>query len=85
MDSTNLEQMIRRIILDNQNRIDEGSYVERELSVERIKGKATIITGMRRTGKSVYQHLHCQKLKESGVPKENFCILDFSDDRLFGL
>ena len=85
MDSTNLEQMIRRIILDNQNRIDEGSYVERELSVERIKGKATIITGMRRTGKSVYQHLYCQKLKESGVPKENFCILDFSDDRLFGL
>lgn len=40
---------------------------------------------MRRSGKSVYQSLYCQKLIASGVPKENLCILDFSDDRLFAL
>ena len=58
---------------------------ERELVVERIDRKATIITRMRRTGKSVYQSLYCNKRIASGVPKENICILDFSDDHLYGL
>lgn len=85
MDTNTIEQMIRQIILDNQARIGVGTYIERELVVERIDRKATIITGMRRTGKSVYQSLYCKKLVASGVPKENVCILDFSDDRLYGL
>jgi len=85
MDASTLEQMIRRIILDNQTRIEDGVHIERELAVERIERKATIIAGMRHTGKSVYQSLYCRKLVASGVPKENFCILDFSDDRLIAL
>lgn len=81
MDTNTIEQMI----LDNQARIGVGTYSERELAVERIDRKVTVITGMRRTGKSVYQSLYCNKRIASGVPKENMSILDFSDDRLYGL
>lgn len=45
MEASNLEQMIRQIILDNQSKIEMNSYIERELEVERIERKATIITG----------------------------------------
>jgi predicted AAA+ superfamily ATPase len=83
MDTTaNLEQTLRYSILDNQQNMTEGTYVSRFLAIER---KSIIITGMRRVGKSVYQRLYMQTLLKAGVPKENFCILDFSDDRLFQL
>lgn len=86
MDTTvNLEQSLRYSILDNQRTMSEGTYVNRSLVIERLERKATIITGMRRVGKSIYQRLYMQTLLQAGVPKENFCILDFSDDRLFQL
>ena len=76
---------IRQMILDNQQLALKDSFIKREMIVERIFRKATIITGIRRAGKSSYLRLHMQFLLTQGVPLENLCILDFSDDRLFGL
>ncbi len=79
-----LERNLRMIILDNQDSITNQGYIPRRLQVEHIPRKATIITGIRRCGKSIYQLLYMQELLAQGTAKENFCIIDFSDDRLFG-
>ena len=44
--------------------------------------KATIIKGIRRSGKSTWQHEKIETLLDEGVQKENICYIDFSDDRL---
>ncbi|MCH3916089.1 MAG: ATP-binding protein [Spirochaetia bacterium] len=80
-----LEQDIKQIVLDNQQLVVQNSFFRRELRVERLPRKATIITGIRRAGKSVYMMLYLQSLVANGVSSENFCILDFSDDRLYRL
>ncbi|OHD81881.1 MAG: hypothetical protein A3J97_02165 [Spirochaetes bacterium RIFOXYC1_FULL_54_7] len=80
-----LERDIRQIILDNQKLITKTTFLPRELVIERLPRKATIITGIRRSGKSIYQTLYMQSLLEQGVPQENLCILDLADDRLFML
>jgi len=81
----NLVQTIRGIILENQSYMRRGDYWPRLMQVERIKGKATVITGIRRCGKSVYEKLYMHSLLEDGISEENICELDFSDDRLLDL
>ena len=80
-----LEQNIRQSILDNQRSVLADKFFPRELRIERIVRKATVITGMRRVGKSIYQRLYVQSLVKEGIPVENMCMLDFSDDRLVRL
>ena len=49
-----------------------------------VDGKATIIIGMRRTGKTWFC---CQRIKErlqSGIPKNRIFYINFEDDRLLG-
>lgn len=55
------------------------------MKVERIPGKATVITGAFRCGKSVYEKIYMQTLLSQGVSRDNLCIIDFSDDRLIEL
>jgi predicted AAA+ superfamily ATPase len=76
--NTDLENKIRTILLDNQRSADVGSFFPRALVIERIERKATIITGMRRVGKSIFQRMYMKSLLERGVAKEQLCILDFS-------
>jgi predicted AAA+ superfamily ATPase len=83
--NTELENKIRTILLDNQRSASVGSFFPRALDVERIERKATIITGMRRVGKSIYQRMYMKSLLDKGVSKQQLCILDFSDDRLYEL
>lgn len=77
-----LVESLRNIILENQELIGKRSYYPRMMKVERISGKATIVTGIRRCGKTVYENLYAGKLIENGVDRRNICIIDFSDDRL---
>ncbi|MDD4219774.1 MAG: ATP-binding protein [Sphaerochaetaceae bacterium] len=81
----NLKITIRQMLLDNQQLALKDSFIKRELIVERLPREATIITGIRRAGKSIYLRLYMQFLHAQGVPLENLCILDFADDRLFSL
>lgn len=80
-----LEYDLRQIILENQRLINREQYFARELAVERLARKATIITGVRRAGKSIYENLYMQKLLVRGVNPQSFCILDLADDRLYAL
>jgi len=80
-----LISVLQDIILENQALLGAREYWPRAMEVERIPGKATVITGIRRCGKSVYGKLYIDRLLKSGVPRENICEIDFSDDRLLDL
>jgi predicted AAA+ superfamily ATPase len=43
---------------------------------------ATVIIGIRRSGKSTWPHEKMEVLLNEGVPTESICSIDFSDDRL---
>ena len=80
-----LERKLQEVMLENQQLVGNRRFYPRQLHLERIEGKATVITGIRRAGKTVYEMLYMQELLGRGVDRENLCILDFSDDRLLAL
>lgn len=80
-----LKEQIKQIILDRQNLIGKENFTERTLKIERIPKKATIVTGVRRSGKSIFEQIYMQNLLKNGIKKEQICFIDFSDDRLFEL
>jgi hypothetical protein len=77
-------ETIKSIILDFQEvRLETG--VPRRLRIETVRGKAAVCIGVRRSGKSTYLFQIIQRLKDSGVPRENILYLNFFDDRLHTL
>lgn len=80
-----LERKLQEIMLENQGLVGKRRFYPRQLHLERLEGKATVITGIRRSGKTVYEMLYMQELIAKGVDRTNLCILDFSDDRLLAL
>ena len=77
-------ETIRSIILDFQEvRLETG--VPRRLRIETVRGKAAVCIGVRRSGKSTCLFQIIQRLKDSGVPRENILYLNFFDDRLHNL
>jgi predicted AAA+ superfamily ATPase len=77
-------ETIRSIILDFQEvRLETG--VPRRLRIETVRRKAAVCIGVRRSGKSTYLFQVIQRLKDSGVPRENILYLNFFDDRLHNL
>lgn len=82
---TRAEEKLTNIILEGQEMAGRNAYYPRQMKVERIPGKATVITGIRRCGKSVYEKIYMQQLLSEGVSRENLCIIDFSDDRIIEL
>lgn len=71
---------IQTIILQNQKRLLENQkIVPRELTLESIPKKASVLIGIRRCGKSTY----IQNLLENSISdKSLICWIDFADDRL---
>ncbi len=47
-----------------------------------VKGKATVITGMRRTGKTSLCYQKMKELLAGGLPRDRIVHLNFDDDRL---
>ena len=76
-------ETIQSVILQNQKRLSEAEHVvPRDLKMESIPHKASVLMGIRRAGKSTY----IRKLIADAVPdKEDVCWLDFADDRLIAL
>lgn len=81
---SDVKEALKQIIAENQ-RSFSSSYVPRDLVIERIPRKATVVIGVRRCGKSTLLDEYAQSLIESGVPKNRICKIDFSDDRLVEL
>ena len=77
-------ETVKSIILDFQE-IPLETGVRRRLKVQTIPGKATIIIGVRRSGKSTYLFQVMDRLLDGGVPRENILYLNFFDDRLHNL
>jgi predicted AAA+ superfamily ATPase len=74
----------KSIILDYQDIVlDTG--VPRRLKIETVPGKATVCTGVRRSGKSTYLFQVMDRLLNKGVSRENIVYLNFFDDRIHNL
>jgi predicted AAA+ superfamily ATPase len=56
--------------------------VPREKVMPHLKGKASVVVGMRRSGKTWYCYQHMKELLDEGIPKERILYLNFEDDRL---
>lgn len=50
-----------------------------------IRNNATVIKGMRRTGKTYFTYLRMQELLAQGIPLERLVHVNFDDDRLSAL
>lgn len=58
------------------------AVVPRDVSVRRMTGKATVLVGMRRTGKTCLCFQRIKELLAADVPRERLLYLNFEDDRL---
>lgn len=77
-------EIIKSIILDFQEvTLETGS--PRRLNVETIPGKAAVLMGVRRSGKSTYLFQVMDRLLREGLPLENILYINFFDDRLHNL
>ena len=77
-------ETIKALILDFQESVLETG-TPRLISMEMVKGKASVCIGVRRSGKSTYMFQVIKRLEDGGVPRENILYLDFFDDRLHTL
>ncbi|MBU0763736.1 MAG: ATP-binding protein [Bacteroidetes bacterium] len=77
-------QTLKELILDAQaNPLFTG--IPRDLKIEALPGKAAIVIGVRRCGKSTYINQIASQLLAKGVPAENLFYINFFDDRLSNL
>lgn len=74
------KQILKRIILENQQEIVKRSLFERSLNVANNMNYAFI--GVRRAGKSYALYQHIQHLMAIGHRAEEFLYLNFEDNRL---
>ena len=79
-----MRETLKALILDFQEAPLETG-VPRRLKVRTVQGKATVLIGVRRCGKSTYAFQQVERLLGEGVPRENVLFLNFFDDRLAGL
>jgi predicted AAA+ superfamily ATPase len=56
--------------------------VPRDIPMPRLRGKATALVGMRRSGKTWTCFQRMQELAREGVPRERLLYVNFEDDRL---
>jgi predicted AAA+ superfamily ATPase len=58
--------------------------VPRDSRLSELKGKADVVIGMRRAGKTWFCFQKINELFTAGIPKEQILYLNFEDDRLLG-
>ena len=76
-------EILKRMILEFQER-PMRKVATRNLRFPMLEGKATIITGMRRTGKTSFCYQKMTELIAAGTDKTQLLYLNFEDDRLYG-
>jgi predicted AAA+ superfamily ATPase len=78
-----MNEMLRLIIAQQQKHLrSQFPVIPRDIQILAVPRKATVIIGIRRCGKSTWQHEKIESLLDNGVDAENICYIDFSDDRL---
>ncbi len=77
-------ETLKSILLDFQeSHLETG--VPRSVRMETVHGKASVLIGVRRSGKSTYLFQLIRRLLDNGVPVRNIVYLNFFDDRLHNL
>ena len=76
--------ILKEIILDFQE-IELPTGVPRRVDISPLSGKTTVCIGVRRGGKSTFMFQLMQRLRDSGVSRQNILYLNFFDDRLHRL
>jgi len=76
-----MKQIISQLIDDFQER-ELPELMPRDVRLYELKGKASVITGMRRSGKTFFLYQKINSLKDMGVHKNRILYLNFEDDRL---
>lgn len=79
-----MRETLKALILESQEAPLE-TRIPRRLKVRAVRGKATVLIGVRGCGKSTYALQQVELLLGEGVPRENVLLLDLQDDRLAGL
>lgn len=78
-----MNDMVRLIIVQQQKNLrSQFPIIPRDAKILPVPRKATVIIGIRRSGKSTWQHEKMESLLDDGVDAQNICYIDFSDDRL---
>jgi hypothetical protein len=74
---------IKKIILENQERIPDLTVVKRSYSVEPLANY--IFTGQRRAGKTFFMYSLMQDMVKQGQSIEEILYINFEDERLIGM
>lgn len=69
-------------IIDDSLERDLPSPIPRDQRAPEVSGKATVVIGMRRVGKTWFCYQRMQELLLEGVPRERLLYINFEDDRL---
>ncbi len=78
-----MNETLRLIIAQQQQNLkNRFPIVHRDIRIIPVPRKATVIIGIRRSGKSTWLHEKMEALLNEGISPENICYIDFSDDRL---
>ncbi len=79
--------IVKNILLDllaNFYLRDLPAITKRNIRYPEAQGSVTVITGMRRTGKTCLCYQKMRELLDSGISKDRLLYLNFEDERLFG-
>lgn len=84
MEQTLLKNTLRELFSDfYENPFPE--MTRRRIEIPEVPRCATVIMGMRRTGKTFLLYQRMNELLASGVPKDRMLYVNFEDDRLMGM
>ena len=81
---SNIKDMLKEIILENQEQLPLD-LVPRDLEIERIPKKATVVLGVRHSGKTSLLQEYISGFVKGGLNMNLVCQIDFSDDRLISI
>jgi len=71
-------------LIDDFHERKRPALVARHKKIVQIPGKANVVIGMRRTGKTFFCYQKMQELVADGISITQMLYLNFEDDRLLG-
>ena len=84
METTLLKNTLRELFSDFYE-TDLPDMTRRQIAIPEVSGCATVVLGMRRTGKTFLLYQRMKDLLASGVAKDRMLHVNFEDDRLLGM
>ena len=80
----NLMKAVVQSLVDDFHDRELPDLIAREIPFRMIKGKASVVVGMRRSGKTSFCLHYLRKLMSDGLDRDRMLYLSFEDERLLG-